>query len=230
MPPTNTPTNTPVPPTDTPTPTNTPTNTPTTTPLPPTNIPLPVELFDGRTTGLGDTYYVGLFAPNDPVKLDNGAKLLWGLGFDLGLPTASEDILGTGRYTGGPSALGVYMGPKFKGGALVQHYSDFAGDGDRADVNMTNIQYLYYWSLSETMSIGAGPNIIANWEQDSDNTWTVPVGIGINKTFQIGKVPVRIGLETFYSVIQPDDVVGSKWSVRFYVIPVVPSALFEWMQ
>jgi hypothetical protein len=50
-------------------------------PIPPGNLPLPVELFDGRTTGFGDTYYVGLFAPNEPTILGNGAKFLWGLGF-----------------------------------------------------------------------------------------------------------------------------------------------------
>ena len=78
-------------------------------------------MFDGRTTDLGDSYYVGLFAPDEPIKLDSGAKLLWGLGFDLGFDTAAEDILGTGKWTAGPSALGVYLGEKFKGGALVWH-------------------------------------------------------------------------------------------------------------
>lgn len=192
--------------------------------------PLPVEVFSGRTTSYGDIYYVGLFAPSDPVKLDNGAKLLWGLGFDLGIPSADEDMLGTGKYSAGPSALGVYLGETFKGGALVQHYWDYAGDSDRTDVNTSNIQYLYYWSLSDTVSIGAGPNVIIDWEQNNDNRWTVPVGFGINKTFQFGKVPVRIGIEYFETVIEPDDVVHNESSWRIYIIPAVPSALFDWMQ
>jgi hypothetical protein len=196
----------------------------------PPNTPLPIELFEGRTTNLGDTYYVGLFAPNKPAVLDNGAKFLWGAGFDLGFDTAADDVLGTGKWTAGPAALAVYMGDLFKGGALVQHYWDYAGDGDRDDVNITNIQTIYYWSLNETTSIGAGPNIIANWEQNSDNTWTVPVGIGINKTLQFGKIPVRVGLEYHHTIIEPDDIPGTDWSVRFYIIPAVPSALFEWMQ
>lgn len=78
-------------------------------PVPPDNTPLPVELFDGRTTGFGDTYYVGLFSPTKPTELDNGAKFLWGAGFDVGLDTASEDILATGRYSAGPSALFDWM-------------------------------------------------------------------------------------------------------------------------
>jgi hypothetical protein len=200
-------------------------------PLASSQIPaLPIDIFEGRTTGLGDTYYVGLFAPNVPKTLANGAKFLWGAGFDLGFDTAEEDILGTGKYLAGPSALAVYMGKKWKFGGLVQHYEDIGGDDDRDDVSMTNIQAIYYYSISETASIGAGPNIIANWEQDNDNTWTVPIGIGINKTFQFGKVPVRIGFEAMYSVVQPDDVVGAKWNFRLFVIPAVPSALFGWMQ
>ena len=196
----------------------------------PPGSPALIDLFGGRTTGFGDIYYVALFSPTEPIKLDGGGKFVWGAGFDLGFPTASEDILGTGRWTAGPSALGVYLGRKWKIGALATHYWDFAGEDDRDDVNLTNLQYFVFYSLDETTSIGAAPNIIANWEQNEDNILTLPVGIGISKTFKFGKVPVRFGAEIHYSIIQPDDVAGSEWNFRFYVIPAVPSALFSWMQ
>jgi hypothetical protein len=189
----------------------------------------PIDLFSGRTTGFGDMYYNGLFSPKKGYKTEGGGSLLWGLGFDLGFPTATEDILGTGKWLAGPSGLGVYLGPKWKIGALVQHYWDYAGDSDRDDVNLTNLQYFLFYSLDEVTSIGAAPNIIANWEQDSDNVWTVPVGLGISRTFQFGKLPVRFGAEAHYSIVQPDDTVGQEWNFRFYVIPAIPSALFRWM-
>jgi hypothetical protein len=93
-------------------------------PVPPEGSPpAPIDLFDGRTTGLGDSYYVGLFAPSEGVDIDRlDGKFLWGAGFDLGFPTATDDVLGTGKWLAGPSALGVYMGPKWKVGALLQHY------------------------------------------------------------------------------------------------------------
>lgn len=191
---------------------------------------LPIDVFGGRTTGWGDMYYVALFAPKQGKKLDNGATLLWGAGFDVGLPTATEDVLGTGKWSAGPSALGVYMGPKLKGGALLQHYVSFAGSDNQADVNMTNLQYLYYWSLSDTMSIGAAPNIIVNWEESGTNRFTIPVGLGINKTVQLGKVPVRFGVEVYYSVWRPNNIPSTEWNLRFYAIPAAPSALFGWMQ
>ena len=191
--------------------------------------PAPIDLFEGRTTGLGDSYYVGLFAPNKGIPAGDG-QFLWGAGFDIGFPTASEDVLGTGRWAAGPSALGVYMGPTWKIGALGMHYWDFAGDNDRGDVNLTNLQYFVYYSLDDVTSIGASPNIIVDWEQEDDNRLTLPVGIGINRTFQVGKVPVRLGLEFHYSAVQPDDVPGTKYGIRFFIIPAAPSALFSWMQ
>jgi hypothetical protein len=197
---------------------------------PPTNTDMaPIDLFSGRTTGFGDMYYNGLFSPKKGYKTEGGGSLLWGLGFDLGFPTATEDILGTGKWLAGPSGLGVYLGPKWKVGALLQQYWDYAGDSDRDDVSLMNLQYFIFYSLDEVTSIGAAPNVIANWEQDSDNTWTVPIGIGISRTFQFGKLPVRLGAEVHYSVIQPDDVVGQEWNFRFYVIPALPSALFKWL-
>ena len=190
----------------------------------------PIDVFDGRTTDFGDIYYVGLFSPKEPIHLDNGANIVWGLGFDLAFPTAQEEILGSGQYSAGPSALGVYLGEKWKFGALVQQYWDYASDEkDRDDVNLTNIQSIYYYSLDSTTSIGAGPNIIMNWEQDSDNFLTLPVGTGISKTLQFGKVPVRVGAEVHYSVIRPDDEVGSDWNLRFYIIPAVPSAFIPFL-
>jgi len=189
---------------------------------------LPINVFDGRTTGFGDMYYVGLFSPSKGKDMLNG-KFLWGAGFDLGFPTASEDILGTGKWLAGPSGLGVYLGPKWKIGGLLQQYFDYAGDDDRDDVNMTNFQYFIYYSLDDTTSIGCAPNIIANWEQDSNDRFTVPIGLGINKTFQFGKVPIRIGVEAHYSVIQPDNVPSNEWDFRIYFIPAAPSALFSWM-
>ncbi len=199
--------------------------------LPPDGSPrAPVDIFSGRTTGFGDMYYNGLFSPKEGYKTDSGASLLWGAGLCLGFPTASRDLLGTGKYLAGPSALGVYMGPKWKYGALAQQYFSYAGDNDRDDVSLLNLQYFLFYSVDDVTAIGIAPNIVADWKQTSGNKWTVPIGLGISRTFQLGPVPIRLGLEVHYSVIRPDDVVGSLWNFRFYIIPAAPSALFSWMR
>jgi len=198
--------------------------------LPPTDGSpgLPIDIFRGRTTGFGDMMYVGLFSPSATKSMGEG-KFTWGAGFDIGMPTASEDILGTGKWTAGPSALAVYMGPKWKVGGLVTHFKDFAGDDNRADVNLTNLQYFLFLSLNETFAVGMAPNIICNWEQSSGSQCTVPIGIGFVTTANIGKVPFRFGAEVHYSIITPDDSLYTKWNFRFYIIPAAPSALFGWM-
>ena len=84
--------------------------------LPPAGSPIaPIDLFSGRTTGFGDMYYVGLFSPKEGIKHKNGATSVWGLGFELMFPTASEEILGTGKWGAGPSAIYAYLGKKWKG-------------------------------------------------------------------------------------------------------------------
>ena len=193
------------------------------------NPPLPIDLFRGRTTGFGDMMYVALFSPSQTKSMGAG-KFTWGLGFDVGLPTATEDVLGSGKWTAGPSGLAVYMGPKWKVGGLLTHFKDFASrDSARADVNITNLQYFLFYSLNETTAVGMAPNIICNWEQSSGNKCTVPIGLGFVTTANIGKVPFRFGAEVHYSIITPDDVLSTKWNFRFYVIPAAPSALFGWM-
>jgi hypothetical protein len=195
--------------------------------LPPSSgQPLPIDLFSGRTTGFGDMYYVGMVSPKVAPKIGDGT-FLWALGIDQSFRTATEDVLGTGKWSTGPAALAGYLGPKVKVAALVQNYFSHSGDSDRDKVRLMNLQYFYYCSLSDVMSIGAGPNIIANWEASKGDKWTVPIGLGINRTFQFGKVPVRIGAEAFYNVVRPDSI-GSNWGFRFMVIPAVPAALFKW--
>ena len=188
--------------------------------------PLPIDLFSGRTTGFGDMYYLGMLSPKAAPKIGDGI-FIWGLGVNQSFPTATDDVLGTGKWSTGPAGLAGYLGPKWKIAALMQNYFSHSGDSDRDKVKLTNLQYFYYYSLSDVMSIGAGPNIIANWEAGSGDKWTVPIGLGINRTFKIGKVPVRVGAEAFYNVVRPDSI-GSNWGFRFYVIPAVPAALFKW--
>jgi hypothetical protein len=97
---------------------------------------LPIDLISGRTTGFGDLYYVGFLSPKKGIKHENGATSVWGIGLDAAFPTATDDLLGTGRYSMGPAALYAYLGKQWKLAALAQTYFDYAGDDDRDDVSL----------------------------------------------------------------------------------------------
>ena len=71
-------------------------------------------------------------------------------------------------------------------------------------------------------SVGVGAPIASyDWaEDDSDDAWSVPVGLGFQKTFMFGKTPVRIRLEADYYVVRPDSF-GPHWGLQLTVTPVI---------
>ncbi len=183
-----------------------------------------------RTTGFSDLAYVGLASPKKPIKIEStGGAVIWGVGATAMLPTASEDVLGTGKYNLGPSAVVGYLGREWIFGVFPQHWWSVGGDSKRADVNLTNIQYfLYYappWDPKAQWRIGMSPIISIDWKAKGDKL-TFPVGLGIERMFEIGQLPVFIQLEADYSVIHPQDRIGSRWDFRLNIIPVIPTFLF----
>jgi hypothetical protein len=175
-----------------------------------------------RKYEFGDIIYPMWLAPRELPKL-GGGNLVWGVGPTWIFPTATHDFLGTEKWSVGPTGLVVWNSDKWKLGVLAQQWWSFAGKDDRPNVSKANIQYLYYYNLPHLWQIGAGPNILINWEAGSGNKYTVPVGLGVSKTtIAFGKVPIRLGAEIHYSAIQPDDV-SQTWLFRFYMVPLIPS-------
>jgi hypothetical protein len=183
-----------------------------------------------RTTGFGDMVYVGLLAPKTSLKIEaTGGMLIWGAGPTMMFPTASEAVLGTGKFSLGPAAVVGYLGPEWSVGLFPQHWWSVGGDPQRAAVSVTNLQYfLYYappWDAKAQWRIGMSPNITINWTARGDKL-TVPVGLGIGRLFNIGPLPVQVYIEAEYAVIHPDDRAGSRWDIRLYLTPVLPTFLF----
>ena len=180
-----------------------------------------------REFEFGDMIWMSTFSPVKPWR----DKLIWGVGPTFMFPTASDDFFSSQRYSAGPALIAVWMGEKFKIGTIAQHWWDFAAsNGSAPDVSFSNIQYLAYYQLPGLWQIGAGPNVLINWEAGSGNKVTFPVGIGVNKTLLVGgKLPMRIGFEVHYAAIRPDDF-GQRFTFRFYLVPVVPNLVKRAMQ
>jgi hypothetical protein len=188
----------------------------------------PIDFLGGRTSGFGDMIYLGLASPKEGISHGEGQTSVWGIGLGQTFPSASDEILGSGKWSMGPAALYAYLGRKWKLGALIQSYFSYAGDRNRNDVKQLNMQLFYYYSVTPTISIGAGPNIIADFEADPGNQWTVPIGIGAGYTAQLGKVPVRFMLEYYYSVYRPNSL-GVSHDLRFVAIPAIPAGLIPFL-
>ncbi|MEN8689124.1 MAG: hypothetical protein AB1Z20_03355 [Desulfobacterales bacterium] len=184
-----------------------------------------------RKSGLGDTVLW--------TALSNQYKppFVWGFGPTIMLPTASDDLLGTGKYSAGPMFLAANISDKWIIGGVFQHWWSFAGDDtmtidtnlgpasvDRSDVNLTDFQYILRYRYSQKTNIGIAPNVQYNWETDE---LSLPVGMGFDTLVKIGKLPVKLGAEVYYYVQQDDDF-GPEWQLRLLFVPVLPAP--KWSQ
>ena len=182
------------------------------------------------TGGFGDLVYVALASPAKPARVKStGGSFIWGVGVTSMFPTASAEVLGTGRFSLGPAAVAGYLGKKWSLGLLAQQWWSAGGDSSRGDVSTTNVQYFVFytppWGGKGEWRIGMSPNVSVNWEAKGDKV-VFPVGLGLSKMVSAGKLPVRLLLEVDYSVVHPSDRPASRWDLRFYVIPVIPTFLF----
>ncbi len=185
--------------------------------------PLPASLDPfGRTTGLGDIAYVGLVGPKHLPKFGEG-KLFLAAGPTMLFPSASEDILGQGKWQAGPAFAAGFLTEHWHLGLFPQQWWSFAGDDHRPSVSQMNLQYFLYYAPTPEWEIGMSPNIFVNWNASSGNQVTFPVGLGVHRLFNIGQLPVSIGIEANYSVIHPEDLPGSRWDIRLTIMPLLPA-------
>ncbi|WP_139263079.1 hypothetical protein [Flammeovirga pacifica] len=148
--------------------------------------------------GLTDINYSFLFSPKT-VK-----KVAWGVGPSINLPTATNDFLGSGQWSGGLSAVVVYQTGKWTFDGVVRQTWSFAGDNSRIGVNQMVLQPLIAYSLGNGWVVNTFPTIMANWDHEKGQQWTVPVGAGLTKVVFMGKMPVAVGAQYYKYVVRPD--------------------------
>ena len=170
----------------------------------------------GSREWLGDINFTAFFSPAKP------GKWIWGVGPVFLLPTATDDVLGTEKWGTGPSAVVLTVQGPWVYGALINQIWSFAGDDDRADVDQMLIQPFVNYNLPDGWYLSSGPMITANWEADSDNTLTIPLGGGGGKIFRIGKQPVNASVQAFYNVEKPDN--GPDWTLRLQLQFLFPKS------
>ena len=159
------------------------------------------------TSGLGDIQ-LSLFL--SPAKV---GKVIWGAGPVISLPTASEDILGTKKVSIGPTVVVLSIQGHWLFGALVQNLFSVAGPSERPDVNQMLLQPFVNYNMRHGWYLVSSPIITSNWEVNSNNRWTVPVGGGVGRIVHFGKLPVNAYTQFFRNVERPDGT--TSWSARF---------------
>lgn len=184
----------------------------------------PVGTYSGgnyeRVFGLGDTTFTAFFTP----KAASESGWIWGVGPSLYLPTATDTDLGTKKWGAGASAVALKMEGKFVYGALISNVWSFAGSGQDAGferVNAMTLQPFVNYNMDDGWFVASVPIITANWEADSDHTWTVPMGLGIGRAMKLGKIPMTAQVHGYYNVVTPDDY-GEEWQMRIQIQLLFP--------
>ena len=160
-----------------------------------------------RKTGLGDINYSLFFSPAA------ASKVIWGVGPSINLPTATDDQLGSGKWSGGPTAVLLLQPKPWSLGVLGRQLWSFAGDDERAHVNQFLIEPFVNYNLKGGWYLITDMIVTANWNAPSDQRWTIPLGGGVGKLFKIGNQPINSRLEAYYNIEKPDN--APDWQVLF---------------
>jgi hypothetical protein len=160
----------------------------------------------GRTSGLGDINYSLFFNP-----LETKGRLIWGLGGSITAPTASDDRLGSGKWSAGPTAVGLMQPGWGTYGMLMRHLWSFAGSGNRRDVSQSLIEPFVNYNLKSGWYLISDMVITVDWKIKSGDEITLPLGGGVGKIFKIGNQPMNMRVEAYYNVIQPD--LAPEWTI-----------------
>ena len=157
-----------------------------------------------RTNGLGDTVFTAFLSPKV-------SKVVWGVGPALVLPTATDDLLASDKWSLGPSVVLLTMPGQWVVGSLFSNVWSFAGSGAN-DVNFFTWQYFINYNMPGGSYFTTAPIITSNWEADSGDKWTIPFGGGIGQIFRIGKQPINLNIQAYYNVKKPE--FAGSWQLR----------------
>jgi hypothetical protein len=168
----------------------------------------------GSQFGLGDVTQSLFFSP----KALTAGGWTWGVGPVLVLPTATDDLLGAGKWGAGPTAVALRQtAGGWTYGALFNHIWSFAGSDDRADVNATFLQPFLSRSLGKGRTVSVNVESSYDWESEQ---WTVPLNVSCSKVSRIGQQMVSYQGGVRYYLAAPD--AGAEWGLRFALTLLYP--------
>jgi hypothetical protein len=156
---------------------------------------------DGRTIGLGDSKFFGYFVP------PNEGKLIWGFGPALQAPTHTDNDLGNNEWALGPALIVGAQPGNWSLFGLFDNIWSIAGSGET--INAFNFQYQAVYMLPKDWFLISNWIIEADWEATSSDRWTVPIGGGLGRQFNIGKQQFELYGQLGYNIVASDQ--ASSW-------------------
>lgn len=167
----------------------------------------------GNFNGIGDV--------NLSVFYTKKGKVSWGIGPVFNLPTAGEN-LGIKEWGTGPSVVGVIKPSNWVIGMLINNVWSLESDN-----SAFTIQPFINYNLPNGYYLSTSPKVVANWDANSDDRWTIPIGMGFGKIVKPkGFLPFNIQFGADYLIESPE-LTGGDWTFKFTFTALIPKAIFK---
>ncbi|WP_026379183.1 hypothetical protein [Afifella pfennigii] len=153
----------------------------------------------GTQFGVGDVTQSLFFSPSAPLETGLG-NITWGVGPVIGLPTGTDELLGTGKLSVGPTGVVLAQAGPWTYGALANHLWSLAGPNGRADVSATFLQPFISYTTPSAWTFSLNSESTYNWETED---WAIPVNLVVSKLTSIGAQKVQFQLGARYWVESP---------------------------
>jgi hypothetical protein len=154
--------------------------------------------------GLGDAYAQLLTVPYFT------RKFAVAIGTGLGIPTATDDLLGTGHLVVAPAVAPVWFLPGGMFLVRVQNSTTVAGDDDRPDFNVLIVAPTFIHNIGGRFWVLADTETQTDWRRDERT--------GIKSGLQVGRaIAGRIGVWAKPEVWWGPNQAG-RWNLKFGVV------------
>ena len=139
--------------------------------------------------------------------------LIWGVGPTIFIPTATNEAIGSGKWSIGPE-VGIFTMPHaWVLGVLTSNVWSVAGDPARKAVDQFSFQYFISYNFPRGWYLTSQPTIAANWKANGNQVWTVPFGGGFGKAVHFAENGISFSLQGYYNAIRPDKT-GPNWTLQ----------------
>ena len=144
----------------------------------------------GTQNGLSDLQMSFFLSPKAPVH-----GLILGAGPVLVFPTASDDLLGSEKWSAGPTGVALKQQGQWTYGLLVQHVWDYAGEDDRDSVNNTLLQPFASFTTKTATTFTLQTEAVYNWRNEE---WAVPINATVSQVLKLGTQLIQLKLGARY--------------------------------
>lgn len=113
--------------------------------------------YNSKQTGIGDMLVTAFLSPAD-------SKIIWGIGPAFSIPTATDEVLGTKKFSIGPSVVVLAQPGKWTIGALANQLWSVAGSEDRSDINAAYLQPFISYTIEGGLTLGVSSENAYDWK------------------------------------------------------------------